>query len=421
MSLKHHSGGKSTILRSRQKYHSTLQTTIVPCSWNRMPEKKRNKLKELVSSGGEAVLQRPPTCPPQFTLGQLRKAVPPHCFQRSLVKSSWYLVRDIILVLGLLYMALVGIPALPSAIQYMAAWPIYWITQGCVLFGVWLIAHECGHHAFSDFQLLNDIIGLVLHSLLLTPYFSWKYSHHRHHSNTGAKERDEVFVPKKKEQLAWYTPYVYRHNNPGARLVLLIVQLTAGWPMYLIFNTWGRQYPGFASHFNPYGPIYNDRERAQIIISDAGVLVMLFFLFKLTMMFSFGHVACLYGMPLLVKNAWLVLVTYLHHTHAALPHYDSSEWDWLRGALATMDRDYGSILDNVFHNITDTHLVHHLFPTIPHYHGLEATKAVRPILAEYYQYDSTPVIKAIWREVKQCIYVEPENNGKGVFWYSNIF
>jgi omega-6 fatty acid desaturase / acyl-lipid omega-6 desaturase (Delta-12 desaturase) len=178
-------------------------------------------------------------------------------------------------------------------------------------------------------------------------------------------ERDEVFIPKKKEELAWYTPYVYgRNNNPVARLLLLFVQLTAGWPMYLAFNTWGRPYPGFASHFNPYGPNYKDRERAQIVVSDAGVLAMLFYLLSLATRFGFGCVARTYGMPLLVMNAWLVLVTYLHHTHPALPHYDSSEWDWLRGALATVDRDYGSILNHVFHNITDTHVVHHLFPTI---------------------------------------------------------
>jgi omega-6 fatty acid desaturase (delta-12 desaturase) len=106
-----------------------------------------------------------------------------------------------------------------------------------------------------------------------------------------------------------------------------------------------------------------------------------------------------------------------------LPHYDSSEWDWLRGALATVDRDYG-ILNKVFHNITDTHVAHHLFSTMPHYHAMEATKAIKPILGEYYQFDGTPFYKAMWREGKECIYVQQDEGkpkSKGVYWYSNKF
>ena len=57
------------------------------------------------------------------------------------------------------------------------------------------------------------------------------------------------------------------------------------------------------------------------------------------------------------------------HTHPALPHYVDGEWEWLRGALATVDRSYGRVLDAVFHHITDTHVAHHLFPQMPHYHA----------------------------------------------------
>lgn len=32
------------------------------------------------------------------------------------------------------------------------------------------------------------------------------------------------------------------------------------------------------------------------------------------------------------------MITYLQHTHPNLPHYLDKEWDWLRGALATVDR-----------------------------------------------------------------------------------
>ena len=52
---------------------------------------------------------------------------------------------------------------------------ILWCTvaQGAVATGVWVIAHECGHQAFSQWQSVNDGVGLVLHSLLLVPYYSW--------------------------------------------------------------------------------------------------------------------------------------------------------------------------------------------------------------------------------------------------------
>lgn len=45
--------------------------------------------------------------------------------------------------------------------------------QGAVCTGIWVIAHECGHQAFSKYKLVNDGVGLVLHSCLLVPYFSW--------------------------------------------------------------------------------------------------------------------------------------------------------------------------------------------------------------------------------------------------------
>jgi fatty acid desaturase len=42
----------------------------------------------------------------------------------------------------------------------------------------------------------------LLHSCLLVPYFSWKYFHMCHHNNTGSIDRNEVFIPKKKKEIA---------------------------------------------------------------------------------------------------------------------------------------------------------------------------------------------------------------------------
>ncbi|KAJ4705570.1 Fatty acid desaturase [Melia azedarach] len=362
-------------------------------------------------------LKRVPCSKPPFTLGQVKKAIPPHCFQRSVIKSFSYPVYDLTIAFILYYLANNYIHQLPYPLSYLA-WPVYWALQGCILTGVWVVAHECGHHAFSDYQWLDDTVGLILHSFLLVPYFSWKYSHSRHHSNTGSLDRDEVFVPKQKTGIRWYSKYL---NNPLGRVLTLTITLTLGWPLYLAFNVSGRPYDRFACHFDPYGPIYLDRQRLQIFISDAGILSMLYGLYLLVAAKGLAYVVCMYGVPLLVVNGFLVLITFLQHTHPSLPHYDSSEWDWFRGALATVDRDYG-ILNKVFHNITDTHVTHHLFSTMPHYHAMEATKAVKPILGEYYQFDGTPFYKAMWRETKECIFVEPDEDdkqSKGVFWYRN--
>jgi len=384
--------------------------------------KEKDDLVASVARPGPNQIKKSPSKPPPFTLGQIKRAIPPHCFNRSVLRSFSYVVYDLLISSALLYLALNFIPTIPAPFHY-AAWPLYWAAQGCVLTGVWVIAHECGHHAFSDYQLLDDIVGLVLHSALLVPYFSWKYSHRRHHSNTGSLERDEVFVPKKKSSLGWYSKYL--SNNPVGRLVTLAIQLTLGWPLYLAFNVSGRPYPRFACHYDPNSPIYSDRERVQIFISDVGLVTAVYALYRLAALFGFWWVVRVYGVPLLIVNGFLVLITFLQHTHPALPHYDSSEWDWLRGALATMDRDYG-FLNKVFHNITDTHVAHHLFSTMPHYHAMEATKAIKPILGEYYQFDGTPVFKAMFREVKECVYIEQDNGGeggkrRGVFWYNNKF
>ncbi|KAM6579020.1 hypothetical protein CsatB_030857 [Cannabis sativa] len=367
-------------------------------------------------NGENSRLDRAPHTTPSFTLSQLKKAIPPHCFNRSLLRSFSYLLRDLFFASLFYYVATSYYHLFPQPLLYFA-WPLYWVSQGCILFGLGLIGHECGHHAFSDYKWVDDMVGFVIHSAFLLPYFSFKYSHRRHHSNTGSIDRDEAFVPKTKSQMPWFSKYL---NNPLGRVLTLGFFLTIGWPLYLACNILGRPYNRFACHYDPYSPIYSKNERLQILISDIGVFITTLVLHQLVLAKGLSWVLFVHGIPLLIVGVLLVLTTYLQHTHPALPHYDSSEWDWLRGALSTVDRDFG-VLNSVFHNVSNTHVLHHLFPKIPHYNAIEATKAVKPILGEYYRLDETSIIKAMWREAKECLYVEPddESSKKGVLWYKN--
>ena len=284
-----------------------------------------------------------------------------------------------------------------------------------------VVAHECGHGAFSAAPAVNDAVGLVLHSALMVPYFSWKHSHRRHHSNTGSVAKDEVFVPPIEADPAARGPWQQFLRTPLGRAGSILFALTLGWPAYLALNIAGRPYPSTAwvSHFDPASPIFSKRERASVVASDAGLVVAAAAVWGVAGVVGWGRVVALYGVPLLVTNAWLVTITLLQHTHPALPHYDDPDWAWLGGALSTVDRDYGWFLNAAFHHIADTHVAHHLFSSIPHYHAVEATAALKKVLGPDYARDERPVWLAVWQDFRTCYAVAPAVEGKdnGAMWF----
>ncbi|GJW69456.1 plastid delta12-fatty acid acetylenase [Tanacetum coccineum] len=76
-------------------------------------------------------------------------------------------------------------------------------------------------------------------------------------------------------------------------------------------------------------------------------------------------------------------------------------------ALSTIDRDFG-FLNRVFHDVTHTHVLHHLISYIPHYHAKEARDAIKPVLGEFYKIDRTPILKQCGESQRNAIYLEPE-------------
>jgi omega-6 fatty acid desaturase (delta-12 desaturase) len=57
-----------------------------------------------------------------------------------------------------------------------------------------------------------------------------------------------------------------------------------------------------------------------------------------------------------------VAITYLHHTHPEAPHYEDGAWTYQKGAMSTVDREFGFIGRHIFHGIIEYHVVHHIFP-----------------------------------------------------------
>jgi len=295
-------------------------------------------------------------------------------------------------------------------------WPLYWYAQGSVLTGVWVLAHECGHQSFSESEITNNIVGTICHSLLLVPYHSWRITHGRHHNNTGSCQNDEVFAPSTRSD--WAQEML--RESPIACAWGIFLMLTVGWmPGYLVWNFTGpAKYRGQnANHFSPTAVFFTREEYWLVIQSDVAFFSAVALFIGCTYYYGIFSVGAYYLVPYAVANYHLVLITYLQHTDVFMPHFRNKEWTWLRGALCTVDRSFGPILDHAFHHITDTHVCHHLFSKMPFYHAQEATEYIRKALGPYYMKDETPIARALYRSFSTCLFVE--DDGDTVF-YKNV-
>ncbi|KAI5921528.1 Delta(12) fatty acid desaturase [Camillea tinctor] len=364
-------------------------------------------------------------------INTIRKAIPPHCFVPSTWRSLGYVVRDFAMAGALGYAALAYIPSVPNPIYRTLLWTVYGFFQGLVGVGIWILAHECGHGAFSVHRGLNDTIGWALHSLVGVPYFSWKFSHARHHRFTGNMEKDMAFVPAESPSfftkslgnvLSGFVDFDVLEDAPAVNLLRLLGQQLAGWQVYILFNStsgkdsmqdkgakWWRR-----SHLDPFSGVFRPQEAFYVFLSDVGLALLAAALYFGSKALDWQTVFLLYGVPYLWINHWLVAITFLHHTHKDVPHYDAEHWTFVAGALATVDRDFGFVGRHIFHGIIDTHVVHHLFSRIPFYHAEEATNAIKPLLGDLYHSDERSFVGSLWETTRDCQYVEKDPNAPGV-------
>lgn len=298
---------------------------------------------------------------PPFTLKDIRDSIPKHCWEKDTWRSMAYMCKDVAIVFGL--------AAAAAALDNALVWPLYWIAQGTMFWALFVVGHDCGHQSFSNNKALNDFVGHLTHSSILVPYHGWRVSHRTHHANHGHVENDESWHPvseKDYDAQPWYERLA-RHTFPFTLFV---------YPAYL----WNE-----LSHFDPNHRLYNEGERNQILTSAACYFAMVAGLCALAATFGPMWVVKLYVIPYFINVAWLDVVTYLHHHgyDKPMPWYRGEEWNYMRGGLTTIDRDFG-IFNKIHHDI-GTHVVHHLFPQIPHYNLCEATEAAKGVMGEYYR------------------------------------
>ena len=358
------------------------------------------------------------------TMNQIKDLIPKHYFRRKTISSLRFLVQSIFIQTFVIYIGFL----IPFNKEMIPIWFLYSIISGTTAMGFWVLAHECGHGAFSDNKLLQTAIGYSLHSLLLVPYFSWQRSHSIHHRFTNHISNGETHVPividgdgineKKggREELVLSTSL----GKIKYGIMQLILHLGFGWPAYLLTGSTGGIKYGTSNHFWPKKPFSNKLWTSgwakKVWISDIGMALVLFLLLKLILIYGFIQILAMYIGPLLIVNCWLVIYTWLHHTDTDVPHLSNSEFTFIRGAFLTIDRPYGKVIDFLHHNIGSSHVVHHLFPTIPHYYAKEVTKIIKESFPNIYLFSPQPIYRALWHIACNCIAVESNKNDGKYTW-----
>ncbi|KAH7427485.1 hypothetical protein KP509_10G046300 [Ceratopteris richardii] len=318
---------------------------------------------EMENFGGFYPAARPP-----FTLAQLKDAIPKHCFHKNTGVSLLFFFKDVCMVAFL--MSLASLLDTYTPLHY----PLYWLLQGMLLFSTFLIGHD------------------------------WRISHINHHQNHGHADKDEAWHP--------ITEKLYRSMSHRQKLFRYSPLALLSFPIYLWTRTPGKT----GSHFHPNSPLFKRIERKDVMISTACWVAMLLILLALCWLFGATWIVKLYLLPYLVSVAWLGGVTYLqHHGYKhKIPWYRGKEWSYIRGGLSTVDRDLGAV-NGLMHSI-GTHVVHHLFPQIPHYHLVEATKAIEPILGNYYREPEKSgalplhLLRTLVTSLQEDHYVDDEGN-----------
>lgn len=302
----------------------------------------------------------------KISLSEIRKLIPKSCYEKSLPRSLMYMARDLLLLSTSFFV-------FPYISDSYVGLFVYWNVYGFLMWCLFVVGHDCGHGSFSKYPIINDICGHICHTLIFVPFYPWAFSHKQHHQYHNHKEKDKSHP--------WFTEEEIQKTFLRRRMKSVFTPFI----VYAVYLYLG-EFDG--SHIYPFGKLYENAPKKERLRCAVSTVAIFAFVGALFLFFdSWKEFFLFYGGAWLIFSFWLFMVTYMQHHEEETVIFDDTSWDFMSGALETIDRSFGFGIDKFHHNITDGHVVHHLlFTQIPHYNLKKATESIKPILNERYKH-----------------------------------
>ena len=270
-------------------------------------------------------------------------------------------------------LAIAGTIAAPHLRQRIACG----IVAGFWVSGLVTVAHDACHQSLTPSRWLNRLLGTLAFLPSLHTYCLWQYGHnHVHHLFTNRRGYDYVWEPlslTEFQSLSWFAQLRYR-----------FFRTFVGHFFYYGYEVWWKR------RFIPRRQSV-DRMRARYWVDFllvVGWLVTLSFVVVVAR--SRWNGASLTGvsaicepillgvaLPFVVSSMLSSFSEFLHHTHPSVHWFDEPpHGDWTERQIQTsVHCQFPLFMDRSMHWIMD-HTAHHIQPSIPSYHLLEAQKKV---------------------------------------------
>lgn len=89
--------------------------------------------RKIVNGDGDEKYFDPGAAPP-FKIGEIRAAIPKHCWVKNPWRSLSYVLRDLVIVSALICSAVF--------FNSWVYWPLYWAAQGTMFWAIFVLGHD---------------------------------------------------------------------------------------------------------------------------------------------------------------------------------------------------------------------------------------------------------------------------------------